>query len=303
MFDGVDIPAPLNITGTLDRTLWIFRHRYFPYLMICLVSFGIPFLGMLALLVFDVINFDLNKMLTDLDKNPIEAFYAGGFGALVLLVSLPAFLAEIALQIYTSALVRGHEMSWKAALKGAFSRKTLRYIPIKMFSVVVMLLFLVVGVFLIFIPVVGVFAWVIVAIAPFTMLSGMGAAIVVEEKRSFFWVIGRNIQLAWVKPGLAIFSSGLGFLIILAFNFSVLVLFVLVVMFGLSISLGTNDFFALEGDLGIWIMGMILFVSPMINIMLVIPLKSIFYSVLYYNMRSRREAFHLENFLDYRLRR
>ncbi|MCB9231138.1 MAG: hypothetical protein H6581_05730 [Bacteroidia bacterium] len=295
MFKGSDIPGVLNIPNMLDRTLYVFRHRYYPYLMICLVSFGIPFLLVVGLYILGIIDFSLKSLFDKFAITDVEGMYANFLIINTLLVSIPALYADICLQYYTSYLIRDREITWLQALRKGISRKTLQFIPVKIMGNLFYSLAATVLVVMIFIPLIGSFAWLFSVVALYSLFVGMAPAILVEERKTFLGVVSRNLQLARQKFWVVATASGLGMLIVLVFTLSLVVLFVIIALLGLSLTMGSNNLFAEFGETGTWIMGVILFTVPMVNVLLLVPLQSIFYSVLYYNMRSRQEAFHLSN--------
>lgn len=291
MFKGEMIPGILNVPGVLDRTIWVFKHRYFPYGMIFLATFGPCFLLMFALYQFGILNLDLGAN--------FGIFLLSNYVILIVfLYLLPSTVSDLAMQYYTSYLVRNNEIKWWTAIRKAFSTKLLKYLLVKLIGGFVLTFVSLFASVILLVPVVGPFVWFYLMLGITSAIVGMTPGIIVEEKKDPFSVVGRNFHLGRAALGNVFNSSALGGIVMMAFVASMSLLFQSLAAILIAIFFADTDW-NMGKSIGEEILTTaILLLAPMVMLLITVPLQSIFFSVLYYNMRSRREAFHLENRLN-----
>lgn len=292
MFRGSYIPGIMKTADLLDRTFWVFKHRYYPYMMISVMTFGLPYV-VLAGLVF---------------SGKLELDFGGRWGTylspdliyFLIIISLPSLFSDLAMQIYTSSLVRDKEITWFQAVREAFSVQIINYFSARLIGWLVLVLLSLTSFFILLIPIFGQVAFFFLLAAFNTFISGLTAPIIVEEKRIFFGAVGRNIQLAQKSFEISALASGAWFLILSGFLLSFIALFLGVAELIAVLALGENleSLFKGEAMISKFAFYVTVFGGVTSIILIYMPLSSIFYSVVYYSLKARREGFHLENKLN-----
>lgn len=282
----------LTVAGLLDRTLWVFRYRFFEYMKIALLTYGPPMLLMILLWNLGILNLDF---LEGSAWSPDLFFF-------VLFVTVPTLISDIALQIYTSYLVRDNEVSWLVAVKKAFSRATFRYTPVRMMGAILLILVGFCAIFVNMIPFVGFILYWGVVIGSQTFTFGMAAPIIVEEEVVGLKVVRRNFHLARAQFLGAVLSSVAATLISFLVMLCVLIFFFVVSGLIIALVQGQESVMVMENFTERYIFTLLLLLVPLLFALVFAPLKSIYYSVLYYNLRSVKEGFHLENRVNIYLR-
>lgn len=293
MFKGRDIPSQMTIPGVLDRTLVIFRSHYFAYLVINMVTFGPAFL--LAVWLVSSAQLDIDEVI---DNMP---YYLAPIVVLTFVFfTVPSLIADLAMQHFTSALIKEKPITWSHAIRKAFSIRLLNYTLTKILGSLATLLGTAVSFALsLLIPILGGLASSYFRLSIHSMVSGMNAAITVEEGGMPHKIIGRGIKLGWKRFFYAATSSFLGYYIMLGFIGSVFLLFISIGGTIGALIYSVDDVMIADNEkLEEFFLYLFYFTVPLIGVLIYMPLSSIFYSMLYYSLRSRREGYHLENRID-----
>lgn len=282
----------MTITSVLDRSLWLFRQRAPQYLLITLCTYGVGMLVTGYLYFSGILDPEkLDPWQGNFLLNPDLLLF-------LLFVTLPGILSDLALQQYTSKLVRNQEIPWYAALRKAFSVDLLNYICCRLMGSAIMLIVGGIGIFLLIIPVVGWAAYYLAIVGAYTIVNGLIPAILVEERKGMFGAMGRNMALSFRQFGVTTVGSGLGLVVSLAFMISGLILVLLTGLLVQSLLEG-NSSLMIEPDASErFFMNLLVVCMPLLVAIFFTPLASVFYSVLYYGLRSKAEGFHLENRLE-----
>ena len=287
----------MKTADLLDRTFWVFKHRYYSYMMINVVTFGLPYI-VLAGLVFS------GKL--DLDFGGRWGTYLSpDFLLFLIIIALPSLFADLAMHTYTSHLVREEEIGWFRAIREAFSFQILNYFSARLVGWIVLALLSLTAAFINLIPVFGQFAFLFLLSAFNTFIAGLSAPVILEEKRIFLGAVGRNMQLAQKSFEVSALASGAWFLILAGFLLSFIFLFLGIGELTAVLAFGENFDSILSGEapLSRFAFYVTVFGGVTSIILIYMPLSSIFYSVMYYSLRAKREGFHLENKLDLFLER
>ncbi len=292
MFKGTDIPGILTVSDILDRSFWVFKNKFYSYMMINLAAFGLPFIVMAGLIFSGVLAFDFGPGYTDYFSADLAVFFA--------LISLPSVCADIAMQAFTSKLVQNNEINWWKATRFSFSFLSVQYLITRLIGWALVILVSGLSFIVVFIPFIGAIALIFFYAGLNAFFTGLTAAISIEEGKNFFTALGRNMQLAQKNFSLVTLSAGLWVLILLAFLFSFVVLFFLISELLVYLFMGNNiSGLAISETLFPRFVFFLTFFGGFGAVILVyMPLSSIFYSVLYYALRSQTEGYHLENRLD-----
>jgi MFS family permease len=290
--DGTRIAGPVNITSALDRTLWLFKQRAAQYILISICTYGVAMLGIGALFFSGWLSLET--------LDPWYGKYWVNFRLLsfVLFVMAPGVLSDIALQHYTSHLVRNEEIKWYQALRKVLSVDVVNYILCKFNGIVVLALASGFGFVLFFIPILGWAAYFCLLVVAYTFLAGLTPAIIVEERKWWFVANGRNFQLCMRQFGVSAFGSSLGMGAILGLFLSGLSLVFIVGGLVATLLDGTSTLMVESNASERFFTNLAAVTFPLLMGLLFAPLSSIFYSVLYYSLRSKREGFHLENRIE-----
>lgn len=285
-FRGADIPGIYNLSSLTDKTLYVFRNRFVPYMAITLCTFGVFSLG----IAWAFVGNNSENLLEHMMDNPMEA-------SLVLqryfyFLIIPTVIADLAIQEYTSRLVRGKEITWLQAISKVFSVNLLNYALVRAVGFGILYIVSTVTVEIMMVLVIGQVIYLQLVAGISAMFVGMAHAIVVEERLNFLSVIGRNLKFATSNLGLVAFGSFAGLMIILGLTFcgAAFIYFAGLIIFNLLHGTNTNpvEYF---GPLT----SIVVYGFPILIAIFFIPLANIFYSVMYYHFRSLKEGFHLEN--------
>lgn len=291
MFKGSDIPTQLNTATLLDRTLWVFKNRPLQYLLISLCTYGT--------LVFVVGILYFSGILPKGYREFYGWFYIDdNLITLLIFVSLPAIVADVAIQEYTSALVRDKEIPWFTAVKRAFSKKLLTYLFAKLVGLLLLVILGAVGLIMFAVPFVGPFFYIFFIVGFFSFFVGLAPAIIVEENKSVFSVVSRNVALCRKQFGVTSIGSASAFIVSLALMLSGIWFFLAIGGLIIALLSGGSDLMMTGNDQQRFLFNLMVLVVPLVFAVFYIPLKSIFYSVMYYGFRSTQEGFDLENKLN-----
>ena len=293
MLKGSYIPEPLTMAGILDRTLWLIRHRFYQFMLINITTFAAPFLCAVLLYNLDFIDFGL-----DPDYQVMEDFFF-----LFLFVGFPTVLSDMASQHYISAIVRDQEIKWYQAVRRSFNLSLIRYFFIKSAVWAIVILVSGIGLVVAMVPFVGSILYYVILIGIYVLLGGVMAPILVEEKNPIFKPYARNVSLVGTQFFGSIFSGVLSGMISWCLMFCLWIFVAGIGSLIMYLLFGSTEQLATQDDTWRFVWNLVKIVGPILFILFYMPVKCAYSGVLYYNLRARKEGFHLENKLDIHARK
>lgn len=285
MFRGSQIPEILDIAGLLDRTLWVMRFRFFEYFKISLVTYAPVMLLIILLWSLGILQMDFLG----------ESFWRKEVFFVILFLSVPTVISDLACQYYTSFLVRDNEKPWFHAVKMTFSKELWKYSLTRLIGAVWLMLIGALGIVAAAIPIVGILVYWALIVGTYTYFFGLSNPVLVEEKVSLKDVFGRNFRLGKTQFFGGILAAVAGSLVSFVVMLCVLIFFLLLSGLVIVLMEGQQNMVLMESFTERFIYTLMILLVPLLFGFFFTPLKSIFYSVLYYNLRARKEGFHLEN--------
>lgn len=292
-FRGADIPGVYNLAGLTDKTLYVFRNRFAQYMAITLATYGVFALG----IAWAFIGSQPPGLLSDLFSDPVSVVeYLNTYWIYLL---LPGIAADFALQQYTSHLVREREIHWLHAVSKTLSVNMINFLIARGIGILILYVVGTVTTEIALVLILGQVIYLQLIAGAYALFSGMVHAIVVEERINFFQAIGRNLRFAGSNLGIAAFGSFAGLMITVGLMMCFILFIYLVGMIVFNLLYGNvsgqQEFMGLLNAI-------VLYGCPIVVSLFLIPIASIFYSIMYYHFRSQREGFHLENELNIKLR-
>lgn len=296
MFQGADLPGIYNLSSLVDRTFYVFRHRAFSYLWITLCTFGIGSLGIAWAYIGDV------------PADAVSLYRRGPEGMVALVqryyyfLAIPGIVADLALQEYTTHLVRNREIPWIHAIGKSFSLKLFQYAMVRVVGMGIVYLISSATQGITAAAGIGTLIYALLVTGAYSVFVGMAHAIVVEERKNFFNVIGRNLNFAFSNVGLSVLGAFAGFLILSALMACCMIFLLVVGMIVLTLLYGSAFNPLNQQEVFNTLLNVFLFIFPVLLSLFYVPLSNIFYSLMYYHFRTKKEGFHLENKLNLKLR-
>ena len=292
MFRGSQIPEILTVAGMVDRTLWVFRYRFFDYMKICFVTYVPLMLVMILLWNLNIINLDFLE----------GSVFTPDLFFFVLFVTVPTLLSDVAVQYFTSYLVRDNEIHWFQAVKKSFGKPLFRYALLRVVGAIVLITIGAMAMFVNLVPFIGFVIYWAIVIGTYTFTLGMSAPLVVEDQLSGVEVIKRNFNLSKSQFIDTLLSAVSLTKIAFAVMVSVVILFLLLSGLVIVLMKGQQTVTVMDNFSERFVFTLILLLAPLMFALFFTPMKSIYFSVLYYNLRAREEGFHLENKVNIYLR-
>lgn len=276
--------------GMIDRTAWMFRRHFKEYMMISLVTFALPLVLFVSLLIVTKSEFFITK---NYDKL-IGLFIVGSLVVFPLCMMLFSVWSEMAVSYYTHKRIHLEEVDWWEACI-----KTVRYIIPNFFvKIVQFVISMIMGMFggiVIFIPVVGGIFYFWVIIGAYTYFTALFPIITIAEpKLGIGSRLTRNRSLVSKKITLCFTMATVGMFILLAlleFIYLTLGITLYWIVIPYFEQLGTE---VISVSTLTRVLTLIDTLITAIIFMVAVPTKSIFYSMMYYSMASLKDAYHLE---------
>lgn len=276
--------------GMIDRTAWMFRRHFKDYMMISFVTFALPLVLFVSLMIATESNYFIAK---NYDKL-ISLFVAGSVIVFPTCMMLFSVWSEMAVSYYTHKRIHLEEVDWWESCI-----KTVRWvIPnlfVKAIQFVVTMIVGIFGIFAMLIPVVGSLLYFWIVVGTYTYFTALFPIITVAEpKLSLGERLNRNRDLVSKKTALCFTMAMVG-TFILAGLLLLIYLTVGISLYWIVIpyfkQLGTEVF---SVRVVMQILSIIFTVITASVFMVAVPTKSIFYSMMYYSMASLKDAYHLE---------
>lgn len=288
------ITGEMSVTGLMDRTMKLFRKHFYAYTILSFLTYGLPSLVMYTLLSLDYITLD---WLNDVDGFDTMEFRVTML--LLLVYYVPMLFSDLALHEYTRGLAYQHPISIWQAIRRTFGIRILNYAFVWLFGAFLISIFTFLIAFFMFVPFVGFFLYIYAVLGVVTAVLGLAPAIIIEEKRWFFGTIRRNINLVMSNLLPTTSASAGGFISVMALVYSALLLLFLLVSVLSALLAGSQfgDQLA-ENNTDELMMNFMFMIVPVLLSMTYTALRSLSLSVIYYSLRCRKEALHLELFLD-----
>jgi len=276
--------------GMIDRTAWMFRRHFKDYIMISFITFALPLVLFVTLMIATESNYFIAK---NYDKL-IGLFAAGSVIVFPACMMLFSAWSEMAVSYYTHKRIHLEEVDWWESCI-----KTVGLIIPNLFTKIVQFaITMVVGIFGVFamlVPIVGslLYFWIVVGV--YTYMSGLFPILTIAEKKlSFVERFKRNRSLVGKKTALCFTMATVG-TFILAGLLLLIYLTVGITLYWIVIpyfkQLGTET---MSPRTIMQILSIIFTIITATVFMVAVPTKSIFYSMMYYSLASLKDAYHLE---------
>lgn len=288
------ITGEMSVTGLMDRTMKVFRTHFYEYTLLSFLIYGLPSLVMYTLLSLDYITLDWLKEVNGLDSMEFRVTML-----LLLVYYVPMLFSDLALHEFTRGMAYNRPVTIWQAIRRAFGVRILNYFFVWLFGAFVISMFTFLIAFFMFVPFIGFFLYLYGVIGVVTAVIGLAPAIIIEENRWFFGSIRRNINLVMSNFLPTTSASAGGFISVMALVYSSLLLLFLVVSVLTAVLAGSRlgDQLA-ENNTDELMMNFMFMIVPVLLSMTYTALRSLSLSVIYYSLRCRKEALHLELFLD-----
>ncbi|MCS7075983.1 MAG: hypothetical protein NZ455_04715 [Bacteroidia bacterium] len=276
--------------GMIDRTLWLFRKHFKDYLMISFITFALPLVIFVSLMIATHTEYFISK---NYDKI-VGLFVVGSIIVFPTCMMLFSVWSEMAVSFYTHKRIHLEKVDWWQACK-----KTALYIipnilvkSVQFFITTVVGIF---GAFVLFVPIVGGLLHVWVSVGTYTYLTALFPIITIAEPNtSFFQRFARNRSLISKKIFLCFNMATVGTLILAG------LLWLMYICIGLTLYWILIPYFKQLNDPQISMRTFTQILSILFTLltagvfMLAVPTKSIFYAMMYYSMATLKDAYHLE---------
>lgn len=276
--------------GMIDRTAWLFRRHFKDYIMISFLTFALPLVLFVTLMIVTETNYFIAK---NYDKL-IQLFVAGSVIVFPTCMMLFSVWSEMAISYYTHKCLHLEEVDWWQACM-----RTVKYIIpnlfTKVFQFIITMVVGIFGVFAMLIPMVGslLYFWIVVGI--YTYMTALFPILTIAEPQlSFSERWSRNRSLVSKKTGLCFTMATVG-----TFILTSLLIFIYLTI-GIALYWIVIPYFKQAGSELLSpriIMQMLSIIFTVITasvFMVAVPTKSIFYTMMYYSLASLKDGYHLE---------
>jgi hypothetical protein len=276
--------------GMIDRTAWMFRKHFKDYMMISFVTFALPLVIFVSLMIATESNYFIAK---NYDKL-IGLFAAGSIIVFPTCMMLFSAWSEMAVSYYTHKRIHLEEVNWWESCI-----KTIGLVIPNLFAKALQFIItMVVGIFgviAMFVPIVGslLYFWIVVGV--YTYLSALFPIITIAERKLRFRErLRRNRSLVSKKTSLCFTMATVGTfilagLLLLIYLTVGMTLYWIVIPYFKQLSSETMSIRTL-----MQILSIIFTIVTASVFMVAVPTKSIFYSMVYYSMTSLKDAYHIE---------
>lgn len=284
------IVGNMDGAGMIDRTAWLFRRHFKDYMMISFVTFVLPLVLFVSMMIATESNYFIAK---NYDKL-IGLFAAGSVIVFPTCMMLFSAWSEMAVSYYTHKRIHLEEVDWWESCI-----KTIGLIIpnlfVKALQFMVTMIVGIFGVIAMFVPIIGslLYFWIVVGV--YTYLTALFPIITVAEpKLSFGERLRRNRSLVGKKTTLCFTMATVG-----TFILSGLLLLIYLTV-GITLYWILIPYFKqLNAEIMsvrtvMQVLSIIFTIITASVFMVAVPTKSIFYTMMYYSMASLKDAYHLE---------
>ncbi|MCS7027927.1 MAG: hypothetical protein NZ519_04110 [Bacteroidia bacterium] len=280
----------MDSSGMIDRTAWLFRKHFKDYLIVSMVTFALPFVIFVSLLIATQTDYFVTRSYDKITS----LFVVGSVIVFPTCMTIFSVWSEMAISYYTHKRIHLEEVDWWQACIATTSY-IIPNLLVKTVQIGITIVVGIVAVFAVFVPIIGSLLYFWIVIGAYTYLTALFPIITIAEPHTpFIRRLARNRSLVGAKIIPCFTTATVGTFILAG------LLFLMYISLGLSLYWVVIPYFKQlnDGELSIRTLNQILSIIFTILtagvFMLAVPTKPIFYTMMYYSLVSYKEAYHLE---------